>query len=101
MSLYIAASTKLGIQSDRYSLCCECDGTEVDEDVFGELGGQTLMLLASTEQWQPETASAAASSMSYESSTVVTQVVASSATSADTEPMTVVVSILCTAVCIQ
>ena len=60
--LDISAAAKLGIDSEnRYRLLLESDGTEVDEEVVSELGGQTLLLVKDSEQWMPPEAAAAAS----------------------------------------
>jgi len=42
----------------------ECDGTEVDKDVFQEFANQTLLLLSDSDSWQNVTPSASVTPVS-------------------------------------
>ena len=45
------AKVKLGIESSHCSLVLESDGTEVDEDAVMQVQGETLMMLAASQNW--------------------------------------------------
>ena len=53
--LHLQGQEKLQLISPPVRAVLETDGTEVDDDILGEVRGEVLLLLLDNEEWMPAT----------------------------------------------